>query len=87
MKKLKSILSAIVVMAMFTACGNNGDDPTPGPKPNPGNKDFHGVVSQRELPIQRVIVVMYIYKHYQVSCLVLMIIAIVFLAVLVLRQL
>ena len=44
MKKLKSILSAIVVMAMFTACGNNGDDPTPGPKPNPGNKDFHGVV-------------------------------------------
>ena len=23
---------------------NNGDDPTPGPKPNPGNKDFHGVV-------------------------------------------
>ena len=40
MKKLKSILSAIVVMAMFTACGNNGDDPTPGPKPNPGNKDF-----------------------------------------------
>ena len=42
MKKLKSILSAIVVMAMFTACGNNGDDPTPGP--NPGNKDFHGVV-------------------------------------------
>lgn len=44
MKKLKSILSAIAVMAMFTACGNNGDDPTPGPKPNPGNKDFHGVV-------------------------------------------
>lgn len=42
MKKLKSILSAIVVMAMFTACGNNGDDPTPGP--TPGNKDFHGVV-------------------------------------------
>lgn len=42
MKKFKSILSAIVVMAMFTACGNNGDDPTPGP--NPGNKDFHGVV-------------------------------------------
>ena len=44
MKKLKSILSAIVVMAMFTACGNNGDDPTPGPNPTPGNKDFHGVV-------------------------------------------
>lgn len=42
MKKFKSILSAIVVMAMFTACGNNGDDPTPGP--TPGNKDFHGVV-------------------------------------------
>lgn len=42
MKKLKSILSVIVVMAMFTACGNNGDDPTPGP--TPGNKDFHGVV-------------------------------------------
>ena len=44
MKKFKSFLSAIVVMAMFTACGNNGDDPTPGPKPNSGNKDFHGVV-------------------------------------------
>ena len=54
MKKLKSILSAIVVMAMFTACGNNGDDPTPSPNPTPGNKDFHGVSSQRELPIQRV---------------------------------
>ena len=45
MKKFKSFLSAIVVMAMFTACGrNNGDDPTICPNPNPGNNDFHGVV-------------------------------------------
>lgn len=67
MKKLKSILSAIVVMAMFTACGNNGDDLTPYPKPNPRIRTSMELSSQRELPIQRVIVVMSICKHCQVS--------------------
>ena len=43
MKKLKSILSAVVLAALFSACSGN-DDPTPAPKPTPGEKEFHGVV-------------------------------------------
>ena len=43
MKKLKSILSAVVLAALFSACSSN-DDPTPAPKPTPGEKEFHGVV-------------------------------------------
>ena len=43
MKKLKSILSAVVLAALFSACSSN-DDPMPAPKPTPGEKEFHGVV-------------------------------------------
>ena len=43
MKKLKSILSAVILAALFSACSSN-DDPTPAPKPTPGEKEFHGVV-------------------------------------------
>lgn len=44
MKKFKSFLFAVGLTALFTACGNNGDDPTPAPNPNPAGKDFHGIV-------------------------------------------
>ena len=87
MKKLKSILSAIVVMAMFTACGNNGDDPTPGPKPNPGNKDFHGVVFATGITNPEGNSGNVYCKHCQVSYQEHTTIRTVFLAVLVLRQL
>lgn len=44
MKKFKLIFSAVVFTALFSGCGNSGDDPTPGPDPKPEGKEFHGVV-------------------------------------------